>query len=405
MKKYLLIIMLLGSAALALGNSQALLQKRNAKCIYVAPAESGDGSGVSPKNAAQYTNQKIWQQVNELLKNDELTVCFVDGHYSTKKLALTGIGNDKHKLTIKGSSRTGVVLDAPVGTMMSIDGCKNLVLENLNFTGPTKGYCLRITKDKKGNPSRNIEINKCSWYDLTDLYYGCVGVHSGSNHVTLNNCTFKRAGMDSHCHMIYNAYKADYVNVFNCHFEDCSGAYVRYRDKSDYGVISGNTFVSTGTYKNYNPQYEVFIGIPNFNDVDPGDEQFGTHYMITKNTFKFTPKPDAFRTGIRFHHSGFNYPGYKYLMNAEQGKILESDDSLAKMKLLQDNCGLNFDYILIKDNVWQSENWKMQFTSKAMFGAESKGWNDSVDISGIIKYSGAKLINKTSFAPAKYTHK
>ncbi|MFI4910892.1 MAG: GDSL-type esterase/lipase family protein [Sedimentisphaeraceae bacterium JB056] len=361
--------------------------------IYLSPAAQGKATGVSVQDAAVYYDSAVWQKVNKMLTSQEVSVILLDGQYNTKQLKLVNIGsNDKKRLTIMGESPDKVVLNAPTATMMSLRGCENITVENLNFTGDISGYGLAITKDSDGNPCKNIEIRACNWYDLPNLYYGCTGASFGSYDITFIKCSFKRAGQDSHHHFIYNAYDAHYVNVIDCHFEDCTGSYVRYRSHSDYGTVTGNTFISTGDYPNYDPNIEVFIAVEHFADVDPGDERFGTHYAFANNSFTFTPAPteDAIRTGIRFRHAGFDYPGLNCLMTAPEGKILESNNGEIKKKLLLRNCGLDFDKISVINNQWKNEKWKLHFSSFASFGATSKGWEGDVDISEVIKVKPEK---------------
>ena len=219
---------------------------------------------------------------------------------------------------------------------------------------------------------------------MEKLHYGAVGTSYGSHHVTLENCTFKRIGSGTHSHMVYNAYDADSVSVLNCHFEDCAGSHVRFRDLSDYAVVSGCTFVSTRTYVNKPSQGVTFVEFPLFNDVDPGDEWFGHDFVITGNTFRFNGESPLLRTGVRFHHSGFTPVGWNYLMTAEEGAVLEGDDALAKKELLKNNCGIDFDQIVVEGNVWENETCRIQFSSKPQYGATSRGWQGSADISDIV---------------------
>ena len=52
--------------------------------------------------------------------------------------------------------------------------------------------------------------------------------------------------------MAYNAYDPKHIRFVDCHFEDCAGDYVRFRDGTDFGVVVGCTFKSTGNYRNVN---------------------------------------------------------------------------------------------------------------------------------------------------------
>lgn len=351
--------------------------------LYVAPFALGNGSGADADNAAAFTNQSFWSNVQDALASDPVTVSLLDGNYGSK-LALDSLGNARNALILSGGSPTGVVFNASRRTLFSLRGCQNILLENLNFTGPGIGYALKITKEDGGTVSRNITVRNCNWYDMGDIYYGACGVHYGSHHVRFENCTFKRIGFDGHAHMMYHSYNADHISAINCHFEDCSGAYVRFRDRSDYGVVSGCTFVSTRTYANKHAAQEIFIEIPVFNNVDPGDETFGHDFAFTNNTFLFHATEPSIRYGIRYIHVGYDPPGMNYLMTAAEGTILEGSDAAAKKTLLKNNCGIDFDQIDISGNTWSNENHRISFASYADFGAASKGWDGEVDISDIV---------------------
>lgn len=351
--------------------------------LYIAPLALGSGSGADAENAAAYTNQFFWSTVQDTLVSDPVTVSLLDGNYGAK-FALDSIGNERNMLILSGESSSGVVFNAERRTLFSLRGCQNMLLENLNFTGPGIGYALKITKEDGGTVSSNITVRNCNWYDMEDIYYGACGVHYGSHHVDFENCTFKRIGFDGHAHMMYHSYDADHVRALNCHFEDCAGAYVRFRDRSDYGEVSGCTFVSTQTYVNRHASQELFIEIPVFNDVNPGNETFGRNFTFTSNTFLFHAAEPAIRYGIRYTHVGYDPPGMNYLMTAAEGAILEGSDPAAKKTLLRDNCGIDFDAIVIDGNTWANEIRRIVFASSTSWGAVSKGWDGEADVSDIV---------------------
>ncbi len=350
---------------------------------YVAPVALGNGSGADAANAAVFTSQSFWSNVQDALVSAPVTVTLLDGNYSAK-LALDLLGNAQNTLTLSGESSAGVVFNASRRTLFSLRGCQNMILENLNFTGPGIGYAFKITKEDGGTVSSNIIVRNCNWYDMEQIYYGACGVHYGSHHVTFENCTFKRIGFDGHAHMMYHSYNADYVSAINCRFEDCAGAYVRFRDRTDYGVVSNCTFVSTRTYVNKSSSQEIFVEIPVFNNVNPGDETFGHDFTFSNNAFLFHGTEPSIRYGIRYIHVGYDPPGMNYLMTAAEGAVLEGSDAAAKKSLLKNNCGIDFDGIVIEGNTWSNETRRISFSSAAEWGAESKGWDSEADISDIV---------------------
>ncbi|MFI4910894.1 MAG: hypothetical protein ACIAQZ_04430 [Sedimentisphaeraceae bacterium JB056] len=356
--------------------------------LYLSP--DGSGTGLSYDDPANYLAAGLWDAVNLSLENHPVTVTLQDGQY-VGSLLMIGVGNENNTLTIRGESSNGVVFDSAQSTQFEILSCQNMVIKNINFTGDTAGYGLKIssygadtTNYDSCVPSKNIVVDSCNWYDMPQDLYGSFGVSFGSHDVTLKNSTFYRIGQTAGSHMIYNAYGADYVDTLNCYFEDCSGAYVRYRANSDYAVISDNTFVSTGTYVNADPSNEIFLHIPVINDVDPGDETFGTVYTISGNTMTYDSSLTTNCLAIAFRASGYDPIGYNYLMTAVEGAILEGTDAAAKKTLLLTNCGLDFNQILISGNTSTNEDMFMSYSCEALYGAVGKGWESIADISDIL---------------------
>ncbi len=373
--------------------------------LYVAPAGRGTADGHSREDAVLYTSTALWEKVNVLLEQEPVTVSFADGVYASP-LSLDLVGNDRHTVTLKGESPGGVVFDGLAPVLFELRGCRNMVVDSFNFTGEAPGYAFKITKycppefyaqfneenkltavaigEAEGTVSKNITVRNCNWHDMEKLYYGATGASYGAHHVAFENCTFKRIGSGTHSHMIYNAYGPTHVSMLGCHFEDCAGSYVRFRAASDYGVVSSCTFVSTQTYAFRSPSWEIFLDFPTFNDVDPGDETFALYATIANNTFQFSGSSPANRATMRIYHKGFDPPGWNYLMTAPEGAILEGTDGTAKKNLLENNCGFDFDEIAIGGNTWLNETARIMFGSYAGYGADSKGWNDIVDVSDTV---------------------
>src|SRR5690606_39281179 len=73
---------------------------------YVSYVKQGDGSGSSPKNAADFLSTPFWEKINQLLKRTPVRVLFAEGNYSRafteKALILNTIGNSQNKLTLEG---------------------------------------------------------------------------------------------------------------------------------------------------------------------------------------------------------------------------------------------------------------------------------------------------------------
>lgn len=354
----------------------------NVHTFYVAPTARGNGSGDSASHAAGYRSGSFWTAVQDELENQPAKVIFLSGDY-VENLTLKSRGHAENHLTLKGENDTGMRFNppatAPVATMMSLQGCQNITIEDFNFRGHITGYGLTLRKNG-GAKSHDITIDSCTWIDLPTIYYGGMGAHYGSYNITIQNNVFKRLGKDSHAHMIYNAYAPQHVSILNNHFEDCSGAHVRFRADADHGTVSGNTFIQTGTYENQHGNSTVFVQVPLFNDVDPGDEAFATHYDFSDNEFNFHSAVPGETIAISFYHMGFNPPGMNHLLTSAQGKILKTGSPFAVKNLLKNNFGIDTDEVFICENRYTNTDIRVDFASHSGYGSPDAGFNGHAEI-------------------------
>src|SRR5690606_10858263 len=135
-------------------------------------------------------------------------------------------------------------------------------------------------------------------------------------------------------HMIYNAYSSQYISVIDSYFEDCPGDYIRFRDKCDFGLVRGCTFV----HPKNGPGIK-FISMPLYNDGIPfkGNESFATNYSFTNNVFK---SGEPFVIALNFLNSGYSAIDFNYLLTAEEGLILTKGSAEEKKILLEKNFGI-----------------------------------------------------------------
>lgn len=360
--------------------------------LYVSTAPIGTGSGLDKGNAADFLDDSFWNKVNTFLQKDAVEVIFLKGNYSkayTKKpFTLKGMGNDKNQLTISGirgeTIFEAIVLsdsDVQKGVMFDIVNSSNILVRNFSFTGDGKlGYGLRITSTK-GGLTRNITISDCTWTDMRGIVYGATGVHQkGTQYVTYKNCTFKRVGIDSHSHHIYNAYNPSHIYVLDSHFEDCTGDYVRFRDSTDYCVVTGSTFLRNRDFPPY-----PFISMPNFNKTRA--ESFASNYAFIDNDFR-NNGDNLITNAIVLHHYGFDRPGYNYLLTKEEGLILSEGLAADKKRVLNTNFGIEPERIRVDNNRFSEKiKNKVAVGSFARYGAVSKGWEGFGDIYETIKVS------------------
>jgi hypothetical protein len=353
-----------------------------ATTFFVAPAAVGNGSGTSAANAASYLTTTFWSGVQSTLTGDSVTVRFLDGQYTAGGLTLNSLGNVTNRLTLQGDSVNGAVLNSATGVMLQFNGVRNTTVRNLNFTGPISNYAFHM-QGSSSAPTQNILIEQCTWTDLLQLNYGALGTtYTNVHDIVVKDNYFRRVGANSGAHMMYNAYGSYNIKVHDNYFEDCPGDYIRFRgNNTDYGEVVGNTFVSTGTTYN-----RPFVAVPLFNDIDPGDEAFGTNFQIHGNSFTYQAATGSRRDPIAFYHQGYDPEGYNNLMTAAQGATLTSGTTQQKKELLLNNTGINGDRVYIYDNVYQGIDRRAVFGSFASYGSVSKGWDNWADVYNVFQH-------------------
>lgn len=361
----------------------------NIKQLYVSYEQKGTGTGDSESNAADFLNSSFWKEVNTQLKKQPITVLFLEGNYSRtftqKPLKIEDIGSPNNLLIIKGiPEKTWFTADpnefsGERSVLVDIVNSQNIQISNFSFKGNGKlGYALRITSTN-GGETKNILVNNCLWTDMRGIIYGTTGVHQkGTKNVTYKNCTFKRVGIDSHSHHIYNAYNPSYIYIIDSHFEDCTGDYVRFRDSTDYCIVKGSKFVRNKDFPSY-----PFISMPNFNKARA--ESFASNYAFYDNDF-INNGDNSIVNAIVLHHYGYNRPGFNYLLTKEEGDVLTNGTAAEKKKLLAENFGIDTDQIRVYNNRYSNNiQNKVAIGSFPAYGAESKGWKGFGDIYSTVK--------------------
>jgi hypothetical protein len=271
-------------------------------------------------------------------------------------------------------------------------------LRDLTFTTPAKiGAALRIIDSQK------IRLERCRFIDLPGALYCALGITGEkTDHVLVRHCTFARVGQDSHAHMIYTAYGAQHVYVVENKFEDCAGDFVRFRDESDFGVVFGCSFKSTGTFRKANPP---MITVPLFNDNDPTSppahpnyEYFGTHFIFAKNTFEYSTDhgPQDTRFAHVFHHSGFNPPGRQHLLTRDQARVLQSGGRDERKKLLKDLTAIDIEDVHIFGSTYRNVQRQLVYRTGADSGAITRGFTGVIDLSDLV--NGAPVVKSAEGA-------
>jgi len=393
MKK--LLLFLLWSFAHLYSSAQAIR--------YVAPTAIGNGNGLSASNAADFLGSAFWKDVQNLLASQPVIVKFMGGNYyrayTENALMIAKMGNVQNTLLLEGYPLNTTIFTLPAtGSptsikphVIEINNSVNITLKNFLFTGDGSiDNVLNITSTP-GYTTNHILVENCTWADIKGVIYGVTGAtKKGTHHITFKNCTFMRVGRNSGSHMIYNAYGSHHISVINSYFEDCTGDYIRFRDKCDYGVVKGCSFVHSWNVANVK-----FISMPLFNDGKPfpGDESLATNYAFTDNSFS---SKVANVTAIAFSSKGYTAPGYNYLLTPAEGAILTGGADQQKKVLLESNFGIFPEKVRISNNSYTGlVNNAVILSSTVGYGAESKGWTGSGTITGAINTSPVPFIWET----------
>jgi autotransporter-associated beta strand protein len=393
-------------------SSATLLGTASGAVYYVAPTAVGDGSGVNSANAAAWNSPNFWNTtVQGTLQSAPVDVCFASGRFdasfdSTNQvnttLQLSGFGNATNRLLIRGDAGGGTYIrrnandstsldDANLPSLIYIAGqSSNIAVRNLNFTGPEivgQGMAIR-------GGANNILVENCSWTNMPGLFLGAISALENTHDITLRNCTFDKIGYNVHAHAMYNSYDSYNINVVDNSFTDVSGDTVRFRNNIDNsgfynGVITGNTFRTTGTYANLDPYDSRQIWIPALSTADPGNEYLGSHYIISNNIFQADIPPSTLpgsrRYAISFTGNGYNPPGYNYLLTTSTAATLAAGGQAAK-DLLSTDMGLAMDQTHVFNN---------QYTNMKANGVYESYWSipNSQSFEGVVDI--ANLFNST----------
>ncbi len=380
---------------------------------YVTHQSEGKGKadGATPESAAYFLDETFWSNIQKALHSNNIKVIFLRGDYTQGKLILYNIGHLGHFLYLEGDGVEQVTFSQPAnvwyGILIDVVRCYNIIFRNLAFTNIGQiNFAVRII-----GSSRNIQFENCTWIDIPGALFGAVGVlgdnvpefeitNEHPEYITFRDCSFYRVGLDSHAHMIYNSHHCQYIKVINCHFEDCSGEYVRFRDGVDHCVVYGCTFISTGTFPKDKPINRPFVAIPLFNDCKPGSENcpdpkehfeyeyFGTNFIIAHNVFNYCVNDLAgnLKYSIEFLHWGFDPPCRRHLLNQQEGQVFESGlSSEFRKNFLKDNCGIDMNKVIVYGNQFIHVSKQVAFESRTYFpGVKANGWEGNVDISDLV---------------------
>lgn len=365
----------------------ALLGRTAVTSYWVAPAAAGTGDGSSSANAAYYLNTSFWSTAQSQLQTADVNVNLLDGNYSAGTLTLTDMGKPLHRLCLQAVDLYGPAISTTGSTILNIVGSQNIKFYGLVFTGPCSSWGIDCQPDYL-KPCRNLEVSWCRFLNLTNAYYGAIGLVNGTRDITVDNCTFTNITNGDHAHMIYASHDVMGVVVTNCVFQDCLADYVRFRDDSDYCVVDHCTFVSTLSASAF-----PFITSPLFNDSDPGpgDEFFGTYFQITSNSFTYNVAAGT-RAALQFSDSGYDPQGYHCALTPAQASLLSGGSTSFQQSFLQTNLGIVASGIKMFGNTYNSRvTYHAVYSYSYASGttnAPQNGWQGNIDISSVPDASG-----------------
>lgn len=359
---------------------------------WAGPATAGTGDGTSSANAAYYLNTSFWSTVQSQLSGADVNVNLVDGNYSAGMLALTNMGRPLHQLSLQSVDLYGPVFSPTGNAIINLVGVQNMKFYGIVLTGPISYWGID-TQPSYLRACRNLEVSYCRFVNLTNVYYGAIGLNNGVRDVLVDNCTFTNltANNGGHQHMIYASHDIMGVVVTNCVFQDCFADYVRFRDDSEYNVVDHCTFISTTSASAF-----PFITSPLFNDTDPGpgDEFFGNYFQITSNSFTYNVSSGT-RAALQFSDSGYDPQSYHCALTSAQASQLSGGTTASKQSFLQTNMGIIASGIKMFGNTYNSRvTYHACYTysySSSATNAPQNGWTGNIDISDVPDASGALL--------------
>jgi hypothetical protein len=362
----------------------------NAIKYWVGPAGAGTGDGSSPVNAAYYMNPSFWTGIQSPLQSSNVNVNFVDGAYNGGNLILQDLGNPLHWLVLQAVDLYGAVFSPTSNHILDLTGSQRIGLDGLVFNGPTPYWGIVCQPDYL-KPCRDIALYNCRFQDLTNAYYGALGLINGVRDVTLANCSFTNISNGGHAHMVYASHNNVGIVATNCVFQDCLADYVRFRDNSEYCTVQNCKFISTSSASGY-----PFVSVELYNQTNGdayGDEFFGNYFQISSNTFTYNsgggPGPYS---AFHFSDSGYSPWSYHCDLTPIEATQLSGGTTSFQQSFLQTNLGIISSGIKMFGNTYNSRvAYHLDYTYAWDGNAPYGGWQGTVKLDNVPDSSGAPI--------------
>lgn len=357
---------------------------------WVAPAAAGTGDGSSSANAASYLNYTFWSGIQSQLQSASVNINLLNGNYNAGTLNFTNIGNSLHRLTLQAGTPNGAVFNSAVNNIINLYGSQNIKFYGLQFTG-SAAYWGVDCQPNHFNQSRNLQFSYCQFLNLTNAYYGAIGLVNGVRDVMVDNCTFTNIGSGNHAHMIYASHNIVGVVVTNCVFQDCLADYVRFRDNSEYCKVQNCTFISTESGSGY-----PFITAELYNETNGdayGDEFFGNNFQVSGNSFTYNASggPGPY-SALHFSDTGYTPWSYDCDLTSNQASQLSSGTTSFQQSFMQTNLGIIATNLKMFGNTYNSRvayhfDYEYVWDGSSPYG----GWQGTIQLNNVPDASGTPL--------------
>ena len=357
---------------------------------WVAPSAAGTGDGSSSANAASFLNYSFWANVQSQLQSADVNVNLNNGNYSAGTLNFTNMGNPLHRLTLQAVNLYKPVFTGAVGSLIYITGSQNIKFYGIIFTGPAQYWGVDCVPNGL-NPCRNLEFSSCQLINLTNAYYGALGLLNGTRDVLVDNCTFTNDTSGDHQHMIYASHNIVGVVATNCLFQDCAADYVRFRDDSEYCVVDHCTFVSTMSSTAW-----PFITAELYNVTNSdaaGDDFFGSYFQISNDSFTYNASGGTGPySALHFSDDGYSPYSYDCDLTSTQASQLRGGSTDFQRSFLQTNLGITAAGIKMFGNTYNAGVAYAVDYTYTWDGIQPNGGSQGpINISGAPDSSGALL--------------
>ena len=358
---------------------------------WVAPTAVGTGDGSTSANAAGYLNASFWATIQSRLQNSNVTVNFLSGNYSANTLGFTNAGNPLHQLTLNAVIPHSVIFNPSANPIIQLMGSQNIKLSGFGFTGPVSYWAVYCIPNSL-NPCRNIEINSCWFWNLTNAYYAAIGLLNGTRSVQVYNCNFTNITFGDHAHMIYAPHDIEDVVVSNCVMQDCvSGDYIKFRDDSEYGVVQNCTFISTMASSTWPFVSQDLYNVTNSDSA--GDEFFGTYFQISSNSFTYQAAGGAGPySAMHFFDDSWSPQSYYCDLTSAQASALGSGTASYQRSFLLTNMGIDATSVKMFGNTYSGVTYHMDYGYlHSDSTAPYNGWTGTVNLNNAPDTSGTPL--------------